>query len=301
VYTVSGLIDQFKNGGRGRFVGIKEIDDNDCENTINKFPVNEGFRNFDFLYFLFSILFTVIQYIGVPFIIIFSLVAFLVNNVLKNKVLRNLPPWAILLLPFRKVEKVGTIKLPMITWPDCQACDCGSTQPETLNYSESVLVPDSGLLTQVSNPELYTTKLSQQFANSNWVNTIPLAIATNNLDPSNPLSFKCAKGAVPLYSSIQKQTIPIGERINIFNLKTKYFEGTNKIKVTFASENNLTHHYDNTLTVLATQSFSAGTLLSFVNPDSTTDSNYLWSATTTAGSTVSGINEIGRASCRERV
>jgi len=290
VYTVSGLIDQFKNGGRGRFVGIKEIDDNDCENTINKFPVNEGFRNFDFLYFLFSILFTVIQYIGVPFIIIFSLVAFLVNNVLKNKVLRNLPPWAILLLPFRKVEKVGTIKLPMITWPDCQACDCGSTQPENLNYSESVLVPDSGLLTQVSNPELYTTKLSQQFANSNWVNTIPLAIATNNLDPSNPLSFKCAKGAVPLYSSIQKQTIPIGERINIFNLKTKYFEGTNKIKVTFASENNLTHHYDNTLTVLATQSFSAGTLLSFVNPDSTTDSNYLWSATTTAGSTVSGIN-----------
>jgi hypothetical protein len=178
----------------------------------------------------------------------------------------------------------------MITWPDCQACDCGSTQPENLNYSESVLVPDSGLLTQVSNPELYTTKLSQQFANSNWVNTIPLAIATNNLDPSNPLSFKCAKGAVPLYSSIQKQTIPIGERINIFNLKTKYFEGTNKIKVTFASENNLTHHYDNTLTVLATQSFSAGTLLSFVNPDSTTDSNYLWSATTTAGSTVSGIN-----------
>lgn len=31
VYTVSGFIDQFKNGFRGRFIGIKEIDSQDCD------------------------------------------------------------------------------------------------------------------------------------------------------------------------------------------------------------------------------------------------------------------------------
>ena len=52
VYTVSLLIDQYKNGTRGRFIGIKEIDNNSCAETVNKFPVNEGFRNFDFLFFI---------------------------------------------------------------------------------------------------------------------------------------------------------------------------------------------------------------------------------------------------------
>ena len=274
VYTVAGLIDEFKNGDRGRFIGIKEIDSQDCDNTINKFPVNEGFRNFDLIYFLFSIFFTIIQYVGTILLILYHTVALLANLFLS------------------KDKELGPIKLPMITYPECQACDCGTTQSAPINPTQTASVPDSGLLTQVSNPALYSTKLSEQFGNSNWLTTIPLAMATNNLTPSNPLSFKCAKGATPFsfYSSIQKQTIPIGERINIFNLKTKYFEGTNRIKVTFASENNLTYHYDNTLTVLATQSFSAGTLLSFVNPNKSTDSNYLWSGTTSGGNTVNGIN-----------
>ena len=70
VYTVSSLIDQYKKGdGRGRFIGIKEIDDDSCDSTINKFPVNDGFKNFDLLYFLFSILFTVIQFVGLVILI----------------------------------------------------------------------------------------------------------------------------------------------------------------------------------------------------------------------------------------
>jgi hypothetical protein len=80
VYTVSGLIDEFKNGAKGRFIGIKEIDSQDCESTVNKFPVNEGFRNFDLLYFLFSIIFTVIQIIGVPILIVYHFIAFIWNN-----------------------------------------------------------------------------------------------------------------------------------------------------------------------------------------------------------------------------
>jgi hypothetical protein len=64
VYTVAGLIDEFKNGARGRFVGIKEINNDSCEQTINKFPVNEGFRNFDLTFFVYSILLQVLQLLG---------------------------------------------------------------------------------------------------------------------------------------------------------------------------------------------------------------------------------------------
>jgi hypothetical protein len=56
VYTVSNLIDQYKKGGRGRFIGIKEIDDSSCNSTVNKFPANDGFKNFNILFFVFSII-----------------------------------------------------------------------------------------------------------------------------------------------------------------------------------------------------------------------------------------------------
>ena len=56
VFTVSSLIDQYKRGGgRSKFIGVKDIADNQCTNTTNNFPVNEGVKNFDLLYFLFSI------------------------------------------------------------------------------------------------------------------------------------------------------------------------------------------------------------------------------------------------------
>ena len=38
------MIDEFKNGARGRFIGIKEIDSSDCESTTNKFPVNDAWE-----------------------------------------------------------------------------------------------------------------------------------------------------------------------------------------------------------------------------------------------------------------
>jgi hypothetical protein len=83
VYTVSGLIDQYKNGNnRGRFIGIKEIDDNECSSTVNKFPVNDGVRNFDMLFFIVSIFLQIIQLIGIPIIIVLHFIAFIWNNIL---------------------------------------------------------------------------------------------------------------------------------------------------------------------------------------------------------------------------
>tara|TARA_R110000868_G_scaffold118465_3_gene314134 strand:- start:4295 stop:9220 length:4926 start_codon:yes stop_codon:yes gene_type:complete len=83
VYTVSNLIDQYKKGGRGRFIGIKEIDDSSCNSTVNKFPANDGFKNFNILFFVFSILMQVIQIISVPLLITTHVVAFIWNTLVK--------------------------------------------------------------------------------------------------------------------------------------------------------------------------------------------------------------------------
>jgi hypothetical protein len=94
------------------------------------------------------------------------------------------------------------------------------------------------------------------------------------------------------YSIIQN-TIPLGVRINNFNLNDNYYKNINRIKVTFAANSNLTYHYDNTLTILTVPEFTdiePGTMLTFVNPSGSTDSNFLWSGTTPGGTLVQGIN-----------
>ena len=334
VYTVSGLIDEFKNGGKGRFIGIKEIDSQDCDSTINKFPVNEGFRNFDLIYFVFAIIFQVIQIIGVPLLFVYHVAAALLNRfanplltalniwIIGNLVAIGLQAigaaviggltfgaavslflglalqaaiWGALLVIVNRLKKfiegvkLPPFKLPMITYPDCQACDCRSTYiPPSVSSNSSIA--GYGLLSQVSNSVLYANELSGLY-NTDLTTTISEAMSTyGNGDEDNPKIFKCAKSSLVGFNrSIQKQTLPIGERINVFNTRNKYFEGVNKIKVTFASDNNLAYHYDNTLTVLATSSLDAGTLLTFIDPTTSTDKNYLWTGNT-GGNVIRGIN-----------
>jgi hypothetical protein len=57
VYTVSQLIDQYRNGFlNNQFIGIKNIIDDSCESENNKFPTNDGVFRFDLIYFLFWIM-----------------------------------------------------------------------------------------------------------------------------------------------------------------------------------------------------------------------------------------------------
>ena len=47
VYTIANFIDRWKWGfNRSRHLGIKEITDRTCTTTTNRFPVNDGVRNF---------------------------------------------------------------------------------------------------------------------------------------------------------------------------------------------------------------------------------------------------------------
>jgi hypothetical protein len=177
VYTVAGLIDEFKNGGRGRFIGIKEIDDNDCESTINKFPVNDGFRNFDALYFIFAILMQVIQLIGPILIYVYHYIAYIWNRIVNSQVLNV----AFGLTP----QEFLPLRLPMITYPDCQACECGNQnviQPPTKN------AVSSAFLTPISDPTRYT----------DWFyNNLSLYPPSNTLPPNE----------ITLYSQMMSEAI----------------------------------------------------------------------------------------------
>jgi len=356
VYTVAGLIDEFKNGGRGNFIGIKEIDSSDCDNTINKFPVNDGFRNFDLIYFIFAIILQIIQIIGIPLLTIFHFLVFLWNNfaviillffiglLIKAAAQQGflviaaiagsaafgataamIVPHALLALVFgvgalflainfRQIisYKFGRLKLPMMTYPDCQACEC---DPETTapGGGNQETAPPSGLLTQLSNGGLYVDGLEIQFFNPNTDNEDSAQLSAITISQS--LSGRFSTKTPTLYKSTFSEpftfpntdgtrfgskliaagiTLPPGERINKYNTRKKYFDNVNKIKVTFNYPSNIgKSHDDNTLTVLASQILQPGTLLTFIDPLKSKDVNFLWTGTTAIGNNLlNGVNGI---------
>ena len=362
VYTVSNFIDQFKNGGKGRFIGIKEIDSQECEDSVNKFPVNDGFRNFDLFFFIFSLLLQIIQLIGIPLLIVYHFIAFLWNNfavpilayfiiqfglnagyefsaayaaaagatgfsfglllLILPFVLKGLLWTAIALflaLKFKQIVsyKFGRMKLPMITYPECQTCECVSETTKPNPNTEDGSSPSSGLISQVSDGNQYTETLTQynQSIPRAWPG-VPItdenydlyfqleslsegtAIGGQAAGNNNPLRFKVPISSLYTYPNESKRlyqgiTLPPGERINVYNTRKKFFDNVNKIKVTFSyPTNGNKFHLDNTLTVLSTQDIEPGTLLSFVNTNKSKDKNYILTGTTQAGYAVNGINGI---------
>ena len=371
VYTVAGLIDEVKSGAKGRFIGIKEIDSDECASTINKFPVNDGFRNFDLLYFVFAILMQIIQLIGLPLIIIYHFLAFLWNNfavvilayfivqfavnsaqefiaagaaaagasALSFGLLLLIAPfiakgilWAaisiFLAIKFKDIVayQFGRIKLPMIQYPDCQACECipETTQPGSEDAADKP--PTPGFLSQLSNPNLYLDNVNEYVTTQpkeygtdfvsrfftypangvvneeqnqepeDYTTVIALsqsaALAGNNTRSGNSTIFKINRSVTTSEPNEMRlfsvgYSLPPGERINIYNTRKKYFDGDNKIKVTFNYPGNIsTSHYDNTLTILSGFDVNPGDLLTFVSPTTSRDVNFQWSGETSVGGNV---------------
>jgi hypothetical protein len=340
VYTISGLIDQYKNGfDRGKFIGIKEIDDDQCSSTVNKFPVNDGVRNFDLLFFLFSILFQVIQLIGTPLLIIFHLIAYIWNLLAKigpffsafffaiaiYKFIQGTSlavlivsglaaaalitegikwtiagvAWLVLFL-LVKPRKFNKVKLPSISYPNCQACDCeGETTSADIDGN-----PVS-LLSPVSNSGLYYENLLGSFTVTSLVveddqqpfaQIFSEAIGTTSYNSNSNLTYRTTESQELRSPSNNNKIfaysnyLPLGERINIFNLRKKYFDGVNKISVSFNEPSNVgKYHYDNTITVLFQDFVESGTLLTFVDPATTKDVNYLYSGGN-SGTYITGIS-----------
>ena len=309
VYTVSSLIDEYKKGGRSRFLGIKEIDSDDCSSTTNKFPVNDGFRNFDLLYFIFSILFTLLTAIAYPLLITAHILIFLYNLV-KTVICAICKVPLIRRLEFCKSLNCDginfTIKLPMITYPECQACDCNTdlsaTKPQ---YQPALDTIGTGLLSYLSSPSFYKDTLLNTVWSGESTNGEQLAIMSSEavggfgstafqtnpnrykLPVSNPVVLNIGNNN-SIWFTLASKNLPLGERINLFNQRSSFFSGINKIKVTFSKDLNIgKYHYDNTLTVLSNPNtnYKAGDLLTFVNLSASTDVNYTYSATTATGTT----------------
>ena len=63
VYTTAMFLDRYKNGvGRGRHLGIKEIDNRACKSTVNTFPSNDIIKNFDAIFFIFNVFMSILAY-----------------------------------------------------------------------------------------------------------------------------------------------------------------------------------------------------------------------------------------------
>jgi len=384
VYTVSNLIDEYKKGGRGRFIGIKEIDDSACESTVNKFPTNDGFKNFNLLFFLFSILMQLLQVISIPLLIVIHVLAFVWNTLVTFKDIFNVlmgiltgyflflaiknfvfggkeqtlaanytaaaitaaaflvtaalaPVFTLAALAaqaaaaayfavasqnlitafalsgvlilfnlaFRlfKGQPVKGFNLPVILYPDCTACDCGTSVAGVENQSSLL----STLLTQFSNPGLYYNNLETPVKdfistlspiNQPTQDDVPIisysfstTIGGNNDVENNNEKYKTMKADIASLTNGKEfytysNYIPFGERINNFNLRQKYFNGINRISVSFDS--NAVKHYDNTMVLIYDVPLDSGSLLTFVNPLATRDVNATYTGNT--GPFVRGIS-----------
>jgi len=201
--------------------------------------------------------------------------------------------------------KFPQIRLPMITYPDCEACDCGSSEGVsngTPNFGSSSLVQTSG--------SIYTMKNT----------TFPISGNDWALDPdSNNYGTKKAlyeSGVISILGGLaspdERKRMPgigdkvdgkrfwsnqltLSERINKFNLKQNYFNnGTNRVKLYIApnvASNSGKFHYDSTITVFSQPgvTYNAGDLVTFVNRTNSSDINTISGVTNDTGTnTITG-------------
>ena len=314
VYTVSSFIDEYKNGSnRARFLGIKEITDRECETENNRFPTTDGVQNFDILFFI-TTLFLNILFLPLQSILIASHVLAFIWPILKYLiafVFGILVGIVQVICEFLNLIGAGftcpsatgafdsvvnapnpftQITLPNLSYPDCQACDCESN-PTNNDEGEK----DAQGAYEQNSPSCNVSLFNEN--NYNTTDGILKKILSgygNDNDTLRTLSRK-----VGSYNSNFLAGLPIWERANLFNLKSKYFDtdvtpGVNRIKTIF--EPNLNdddlnlYHEDNVVVLLVNNNcltkLSAGQLLSFNSLSTSTDPNPTVIPT---GSTLNGI------------
>lgn len=354
VYTTAQLIDEYrykKVKKSSSFLSIKEILDRSCDSEVNKFPINDGVRNFDLLFLVIQSLFQIIGVLAIILIPVYSLVKFLWNRFavyiaaffiaysiyrlvttigvvaasinaggpVLGSIYREgqeLLTWTLFALLttvfFKQITRLrlGAIKLPMITYPDCSSCDCGEYEvadgpplgESNTSYLADINVPSSyqpyssdAPFTQVLISQGYGQIAagrddSDSDSESDGARTPRFSFRNNNywtsgkLKPDNTGNKDCSKEEKEQY------TLPIPERVNLYNTKSHYFDNTsggrsNRIKVypNYTGNSVNSYYEDQPLVVLCDQgflsTFSAGTMLSFISVNNTKDVNVSGSTT----------------------
>jgi hypothetical protein len=343
VYTVSQLIDLYQKGtNRRRFIGIKDIQNQSCESSSYKFPMNDGVRGVDILFTLFNFILGIFTtpilslvpmlhllrliwpiikvIIVVVFTVIMPIIWLLcqaVNVVSFGLANLNCPrPMS----PGEIWRKAGNpfsnMKFPMITYPECEMCDCtpdvieGDADAEEFfketyaNASQSCTI-DTQSATGFANvadeqyckddPLLLGVGLAPCNELLNATNNVDLLLQLmqQNLSGSMKESYSkrtpnlVSNSTIPYPNGFFSQDLTLSERLNLFNLKGKYFNdlqiqggGDNQIKVSINPQQNPGKvHYDNVIALLIDNScvdnFPIGGLISFNNISETYDLNVL--------------------------
>jgi hypothetical protein len=315
VYTVSGLIDNFKfQNNKERFIGIKQIGDLSCDDNVNPFPVNDGVFHTPLLWIILNIVLSIIGVVLLPIIIMYDFVAFLINLIYKIvvKILCELCGIRIIRVrPFGWIcRSIGLdcnmshsllhpLKLPVLTYPDCEACDCDTgaqANAQTPVTPDPDPQPTPATILPLNNPNTYTdlvTNFSSVFpfpcfSPTHASKIIELISGTQATDAT---TYTTPDVVYPLSKKYVCNDLPLGERINLFNAKGSYFTGRNQVRVVVEPAVNNSNpnlfHLDNTLTFLANENgpavWTAGTLFSFVRPGSSLDPNVTGATTNSFG------------------
>jgi len=362
VYTVSQFISGIRKGsGSERFVGIKNILDETCSGLNNRFPTNDGNFKFDILYiifYFFSILLTpiffalllllhilyfvvwILRVLFVPGLIIYFGIlainafvgAFAVGfgatfsaGVFAMGLTYLLVVVLLILIEVQLLKiKLSGVKVPILTYPECDLCSCSpeSEVNEDIgadvgadqgNDNTNKVVPCQSIssdtdITSITlqegilplfnigtfeipvrspnDPDAYAPERAQVYQQNFTGLIYDNQYGSNNIGaPYMKYVLTGEDGIACENRWIYTLAIPLADRINLFNVKAKYFNsgttnpggGVNIISVNFEPTQSVKTHTDNTIVILCNketiQSLTPGQLIAFQDPTNSGDIN----------------------------
>ena len=320
VYTTSQLIDEYRKGyGRARFLGIKEVLDRGCEGDTNKFPVNDGVRNFNLLFLIINLLLTIFTPVLLSLTVIAHVICFLwpIIRAIVNFIIRTIVPIINVIIgiinfirrlfgnrtkdipplnvtPLDEKCPLSAIPLPNLSYPECQACACEGREAGQ-NTEVTEVQSNTTILINANEPEFYSGLIGYNDNEvSNWekfTNGFMTVMSGNDIygDEKNSLTpWLSGSNNAEAKANIWSRDLTLSERFNLFNVKAKYhqFGGYNRID-TYVNpiQNNFMKHSDNVVMLLLDpgqlNTLKSGTILTFNDPDNTNDPNVSGSTTGT--------------------
>jgi hypothetical protein len=181
VYTVSQFISGRREGsGIERYIGIKNILDNNCASVNNRFPTNDGNFRFDILYIIFmffSIILTPVFFALILLLHILYFVVWILRTILLPLLvayygiiglltcagatgiglgvtfsigtflagLAYLALAGLLFLIVKQLFKIDLsgVKVPILTYPDCELCPCSPDSNTSEDIGEATGAPSA--------------------------------------------------------------------------------------------------------------------------------------------------------------
>jgi hypothetical protein len=313
VYSISQFIDQDKRRkNKERFLGIKRINDDTCEDTTNKYPANDGVFHTSLTWRITNIILILVFIIMVPFVISYSILAFIIN--LLFKIVLTFLCWLKELQifgskPFKRALRkincdqdppLGPLSLPMLSYPDCDICDCKEPDNEDgSSTSTQVKLPPSNIFLEDQGMAGFNGESGD--GNSSYVNITDGNISKyfpslESSDYNNLIDILDGKKFESGPLSTKDLSIPA--RINAFNTKSNFYNdqgGNNQITLKYGNNPDV---YDNTIVFLTlngdrfTGLTSGSTILTFTDLDDSKDPNItghtltnIWGTKSTTGTT----------------